>query len=126
MPVFDFGKGCSLYREREFICRLPSGGYRALERGEKATLGVGEDDGNGVIVQGAIDLLSVRYEGDRAVHADIIDYKFSSHGDEYILKKYAPQLRLYRQVTATVCGLKDKDITTTVVNIFANRCIPVD
>ena len=126
MPVFDFGKGCSLYREREFICRLPSGGYRALERGEKATLGVGEDDGNGVIVQGAIDLLSVRYEGDRAVHADIIDYKFSSHGDEYILKKYAPQLRLYRQVTATVCGLEDKDITTTVVNIFANRCIPVD
>lgn len=126
MPVFNFKDGCTLYREREFICRLPSWGYRALERGEKATLEVGEDDGNGVIVQGAIDLLAITYSGGKAVHADIIDYKFSSHGDEYIIKKYAPQLRLYRQVTASVCGLKDSDVTTTVVNIFANRCIPID
>lgn len=126
MPAFSFREGSTLYREREFICRLPSCGYRALERGERCNLGVGEEDGNGVIVQGAIDLLSVTYCGGRAVHADIIDYKFSSHGDEYILKKYAPQLRLYRQVVATVCGLDDGDITTTIVNIFAGRTIPVD
>lgn len=126
MPVLSFGDDVRLYREREFICRLTSRGYRALERGEKADFGVGEEDGNGVIVQGAIDLLVLRYDGDKPVGAHIIDYKFSSRDDNYILTRYAPQLRLYRQVVRTVCNLPDDCVSTTIVNIFAGTSIEVD
>ena len=126
MPALQFGGEVRLYKEREFICRLSSEGYRALERGEKADFGVGEEDGNGVIVQGAVDLLALGYDGGKVVRADIIDYKFSSRGDEYLLKEYAPQLRLYRQVVRTVFGLSDEAVTTRVVNIFAVREIGID
>ncbi|MDE6075328.1 MAG: PD-(D/E)XK nuclease family protein, partial [Clostridia bacterium] len=90
--------------------------YLSLKSGGNG-FAVGDDDGNGVIVQGAIDLLAVNRKGGRAVSADIIDYKYSAHSEGYLKKKYAPQLALYRSVVCAIYGLKESDVSTTVINI---------
>lgn len=119
-----------LFREREFVCRLPSADYRALRTidadGLKGKLSVGEEDGNGVIVQGAIDLLAVEYVDGRAVSARIIDYKYSGHSDGEIRQKYAPQLALYRSVVCRIYGLDESKVTTTILNIRACRQIDLN
>lgn len=122
MPAFDGLDGKSVYREREFVCRLPSADYVALHGGD-GNVNAGGDDGNSVIVQGAIDLLHIRRENGRAVGADIIDYKYTSHGDEYLRKKYLPQLALYRSVVCKIYGLDARAVTATIVNIHACRQI---
>lgn len=116
MSVFDEVCKKTLFREREFLCRLPSSDYIAAKEGVQVAEN-STDDGNGVIVQGAIDLLCVQYKDGRAVNADIIDYKYSGHGEEYLLEKYAPQLALYKKVVCEVYGLKRQEVTTTIVNI---------
>lgn len=122
MPAFDGVSDKNLYREREFVCRLPSADYLSLKDGGSG-FAVGEDDGNGVIVQGAIDLLAVTAKDGRAVGADIIDYKYSIHSDGYIKKKYAPQLALYRSVVSKIYGLEESAVSTTVINIRTLRQI---
>ena len=123
MPAFAGTAGQSLYREREFLCRLPSAEYEALKRGESFT--VADDDGNGVIVQGAIDLLKVERVNGRAVSADIVDYKYTAHSDGYVRKKYAPQLALYRSVVAKIYALDESTVSATIINIRACRQIPM-
>lgn len=117
MPAFDsIGKKRD-FREREFICRLPSADYRAVQGGASGVVAVGEDDGNGVIVQGAIDLLLLSYDNGRVVGADIIDYKYSGRTDGQIKSKYAPQLALYKSVVCKIYGLGPSAVTTTILNI---------
>ncbi|MDE7087211.1 MAG: PD-(D/E)XK nuclease family protein, partial [Clostridia bacterium] len=75
----------TLYREREFLCRLKA----------KEILETEAEDF--VLLQGAIDLLAV---GDFGVK--IIDYKYSHKTDEQLIKTYTPQLNLYKKVTSAI------------------------
>lgn len=120
MPAFGGIDSRSAYREREFVCRLPSAEYLAAKG---CVVKNADDDGNGVIVQGAIDLLHIRREEGKIVSAHIIDYKYTSHGDEYLRKKYLPQLALYKSVVCKIYGLDESAVSGTIVNIYACRQI---
>lgn len=122
MPAFQGIDSLAVYREREFVCRLPSYDYLAIKGGGAAENAVG-DDGNSVIVQGAIDLLLIRRENGKIVSAHIIDYKYTSHGDEYLKSKYLPQLALYKSVVCKIYGLDESSVSGTIVNIYACRQI---
>ena len=119
MPAFGFTEG-EIYREREFVCKLPSYDFRALSGGGKA-VAVGEDDGNGVIVQGALDLLRVVRRDGKILYAEIVDYKYTSHSDEYVKNKYAPQLALYRSVVSKIYKIDESAVKTIIINIRACR-----
>ncbi|MCD8309576.1 MAG: UvrD-helicase domain-containing protein [Clostridia bacterium] len=108
MNVFTRTDGKQLYREQEFLCSLPADSFMATA----AT--------DGVMVQGAIDLLCVG--GGRC---DIIDYKYSKKNDEAIVKTYAPQLNLYRLAAEKITGIPCDRITTTIVNIYTLHEIPL-
>ncbi len=123
MSAFGLTAGKTLYREREFLCRLPSSDYVALRDGVCGGFNAGGDDGNGVVVQGAIDLLCVRFADGKAAAADIIDYKYTSRTDEKVREKYAAQLGLYKSVVCKIYGLESRAVTTTIINIRARRQI---
>lgn len=122
MPVFDNVGSRSVYREREFVCRLPSAEYLAVKGGGTGSGACG-DDGNCVIVQGAIDMLSVRRENGKSVSAHIVDYKYTSHGDGYLKARYLPQLALYKSVVCKIYELDESAVSGTLVNIYACRQI---
>lgn len=104
MPVFGRVAGAMLYREREFLCRLPACEFLPT------------DAQDGVLVQGAIDLLAVRADG-----CAIIDYKYSSRSDESLIRTYARQLALYKKAVSLIMKVEEKDISTAIVNIYAGR-----
>lgn len=120
MPAFDGVDSRSVFREREFVCRLPSADYLAV-KGEKIQSTA--DDGNGVIVQGAIDMLDIRRENGKIVSAHIVDYKYTAHGDDYLKNKYTPQLGLYKKVVCAIYGIDESVVSGTIVNIYACRQI---
>ena len=72
--------------------------------------------GDGVLVQGAIDLMCLT--GDECV---IIDYKYSSKNDELIRKTYMPQLNIYRLAAERILGIPQAKISAYIVNIFSLR-----
>jgi ATP-dependent helicase/nuclease subunit A len=104
MPIFERVAGCKLLREQEFLCRLPA---------NKIFDTSAED---GVLVQGAIDLLALSED-----EAYIIDYKYSKRDDEELIKKYSRQLQLYADATKVITGRKI--VHTAIVNIFRQRQI---
>lgn len=109
MPVFsDFGVK-TLYREREFLCRLPANEILDTEA---------QDD---VLVQGAIDLLAVGAE-----HAQIIDYKYSVKNDERLCQDYSRQLNLYKKATSRILGYSEEKISTVIINLYHGRQINLD
>ncbi len=116
MPVFGGVGKAENFREREFVCRLSPVDYRALKCGESPAYGP-DGGGGGVIVQGAIDLLLVKREGQKAVSAAVIDYKFSGKSKERLKEKYSPQLALYKNAVCRIYGLGAEEVTTTIVNI---------
>ncbi|MCM1545914.1 MAG: UvrD-helicase domain-containing protein [Clostridiales bacterium] len=124
MPVFSGIENSSVFREREFVCRLPSADYLAIKAGG-VSAGACADDGNSVICQGAIDLLHVRREGGKIVSAHIIDYKYTSHGDDYLRAHYLPQLALYKNVVGKIYGLPESAVSATIVNIYACRTVEI-
>ena len=124
LPRFAAVAGEQTYREREFLCALPSGEYLAIAGGENVQGGNGEE--HSVIVQGAIDLLVVRREGEKVVGADIVDYKYSSRADGELKGKYAAQLALYKTVLSRIYGLDKSAISTTIVNIRSCSEIALD
>lgn len=128
LAVSAFGglSGRTLFREREFLCRLSFAEYEALRRGERMDGITAANDGNGVIVQGAIDLLSVNTQNGKVVSAEIIDYKYTSRTDDSVVKKYSPQLALYKSVVCKIYGLERKLVKTTIINIRACRQIDLD
>lgn len=126
MPAFKGVLGTTLYREREFLCKLSSAEYVGLKEGEILNDATIRDDGNGVIVQGAIDLLSVKRENGKAVSASIIDYKYTSKTDEAVIKKYSPQLALYKSVVCKIYGLEKSCVSTTIINLRACRQIDLN
>lgn len=124
MSVFDGLENYSVYREREFICKLPSADYLAAKGACESVSA--EDDGNGVIVQGAIDMLAVCRKGGKVTSARIVDYKYTSHGDDHLKNKYTPQLQLYKKVVCKIYGLNEKAVSCTIANIYACRRIDLD
>lgn len=108
MPVFADLKGAELFREQEFLCRLPA----------REILDVAAEDF--VLVQGAIDLLA---RGDFGVK--IIDYKYSKKSDEALKETYFKQLELYKKAVVRVLGYAPEKISCTIVNIHLRRQIEV-
>ena len=123
IPAIKEAAGKKHFREREFICRLPSYDYLKLKDGEEGEFNAGVDDGNGVIVQGAIDLLCVEERDKKIVSAYITDYKYSVHGDEFLKKKYALQLALYKSVVCAIYKLKPQDVKVRLVNIRSCKAV---
>lgn len=109
MPAFSSLSGATLYREREFLCRLPANSFLETEA---------ED---GVLIQGAIDLLAIGAGG-----TAIIDYKYSRKNDEQIVQTYAAQLALYKKAVAEILKIDPSTISTTVINIFTLREIKLE
>ncbi len=100
MSVFEGLEGAEIYREREFLCRLPAREFMDTRSSDN------------VLVQGAIDLLA--FKGGKA---KIVDYKFSAKTDEALVSTYAPQLELYKKAVAVICGIAPENISTAIVNI---------
>ncbi|MGN0818736.1 MAG: UvrD-helicase domain-containing protein [Candidatus Coproplasma sp.] len=109
MPAFASLSGATLYREREFLCRLPA----------NAIFDTRADDG--VLVQGAIDLLAIGKSG-----TAIIDYKYSHKDDEQIAAYYSAQLALYKKAVARILKIDESTISTTIINIFTLREIKLE
>ncbi len=106
MPVFKKLEGAELYREREFLCRLPAN--EILET----------DADDAILVQGAIDLLARTEDGYL-----IIDYKYSRKGDEELIEAYRRQLELYKKAVALITRTDEKNVKTVLVNIYGKRQI---
>lgn len=107
MPVFADISGATLFKEQEFLCRLPA---NEILEGVTAT--------DGVLIQGAIDLIA---RGDFGIK--IIDYKYSHKTDEQLIETYSRQLALYKKAVAKIMKVDEKTIGTAIINIFKRRQI---
>lgn len=105
MPVFSIPAGTTVYREREFLCRMP-----ANELFET-------DADDGILVQGAIDLL---VEKDGYI---IVDYKYSHKDDEQLVSTYYKQLALYRNAVARIMKVDPAKVSVFIVNIFRKSTV---
>lgn len=106
MSVFDGVENSRVMREQEFLCRLPA----------NTILPTSAEDG--VLVQGAIDLLAETKDGYR-----IIDYKYSHKSDEQLKATYYRQLALYKKAVSVIAKVKESSISTVIVNIYSRRVI---
>ncbi len=106
IPIFSELEGARLYREREFLCRLPANEILPTP----AT--------DGVLLQGAIDLLADTDGG-----CKIIDYKYSVKDAEQLKQTYSGQLALYKKAVALITGKPAESIRTVIVNIFRKEQI---
>lgn len=106
MPVFAGLQGAKLFREREFLCRLPACDILPSAARDY------------VLVQGAIDLLVVAESGIR-----IIDYKYSIKSDEQLKATYAPQLALYKKAVSIIMKAREEEIGAAIVNIYRRSLI---
>lgn len=107
--VFKLLSGYTLYKEQEFLLSVPAFEIYQTDSDDK------------VIIQGFIDLLAVK--GDSAI---IIDYKYSSHSNERLVKDYKKQLAIYAKAVKNV--LKIKNVSAFIVNInkLTTVEIPID
>ena len=119
-PVFFELRGKRLYKEQQFLVSLPVKDTYAKKEGVDAALS--EDVGEEMIYQGAIDLLAVGEKGD----VQIIDYKFSKGGAEYLRSHYRPQLDLYKQAVAKIMHIDQKKIKCYIVNIYHGFQVNMD
>lgn len=106
MPVFSDLNGAELFREREFLCRLPANEIMPTSA---------ED---GVLIQGAIDLMAAGSFG-----VKIVDYKYSVKSDEELIKTYEKQLKLYKKAVSIITKTNESKIETVIVNIHLRRQI---
>ena len=105
LPIFS-GLGSDLYREQEFLCSLPANEILDTTAGD------------GVLLQGAIDLLARTDSGYR-----IIDYKYSHKSAEKLKETYSKQLDLYKKAVALITQTDPRKIETIIVNIFRKEQI---
>lgn len=106
IPVFSSLAGAQLFREQEFLCRLPANEVLPTT----AT--------DGVLLQGAIDLLAKTDAGYK-----IIDYKYSRKNGGQLIKTYSKQLALYKKAVALITGTPPEKIDTVIINIFLKEQI---
>ncbi len=104
MPVFRGVENARVMREQEFLCRMPANAVFETEA---------ED---GVLIQGAIDLLAETADGWK-----IIDYKYSHKTDEQLISAYSRQLALYKKAAALILNIDESAVSATIVNIYAKR-----
>ena len=110
--VFYTLRGMRLYKEQDFLAKLSARETYALAGVELPDLSaLAENERDGVIYQGAIDLLAVGED------VRIVDYKYSSKDREYLKTHYRPQLALYRLAVAKILGVDKSKIRCTIVNI---------
>jgi len=112
-PVFYKLRGMRLYKEQQFLAALPIKDTYAKRAGADPILSACEACEE-MIFQGAIDLLAVDEDCGRVW---IVDYKYSSHEEEYLRSRYALQLELYRLATAKVLKIEPSKIQCSIVNI---------
>ena len=106
LPVFSSLSGCTLFREREFLLSVPA----------KEVLDSTSDDH--VLMQGVIDLMAVR--GEECI---LLDYKYSSHDAENLVRTYLPQLRVYAAAARRAQGVKK--VSAYLVNILRGEAVKV-
>ncbi|MDE7440244.1 MAG: PD-(D/E)XK nuclease family protein, partial [Clostridia bacterium] len=106
IPVFSKLHGATLYREKEFLCRLPANEILDTTASDY------------VLLQGAIDLLAKTDEGYK-----IIDYKYSHKSAEQLIETYSKQLALYKKAVALITKTDAGKIETIIVNIFRKEQI---
>ncbi len=114
MPCLRSLGGKRLMREQRFLVKFPAREFSEVYGGTAA-----ED---GVIFQGALDLLVEEEKGKRYT---LIDYKFSSHTDEEIRARYAVQIKLYKKTVARITGAPEEGVSARIVNIARCRAIPM-
>jgi ATP-dependent exoDNAse (exonuclease V) beta subunit len=86
---------------------------------------------NDAILSGTFDRLVVLYDGDRAVAADVLDYKTDDvPGDDpraldARVEQYRPQLEAYRRAAAAVLALEPARISARLLFVGPGiiRCI---
>lgn len=100
MPCFSSLDGARVWREREFLCRLPANAVYPTPA---------EDS---ILVQGAIDLLAVGRQG-----VTIIDYKFVRMSPREIKEKYARQLDIYKKAVAVILGVDAATIAARIIDL---------
>ena len=109
MPVFDETHGAEIYREQEFLCRMP-----ACEALDTAATDY-------VLIQGAIDLL-IR-KGDKVT---IVDYKYSNKSAEELKAVYCRQLDLYKKAVKLVWGKEITGVRPVIINIKRRYAVELD
>lgn len=119
-PVFACLQGKRLYKEQKFLVALPA--CETFGQKPNADPSWKNARGEEVIFQGAIDLLAIGEDGD----AQIIDYKFSKGGAEYLAEHYRLQLHLYRKAAAKILRLDETRIRCTIVNINHGFQVEID
>lgn len=100
IPCLRGLEACEVWREQKFLVRLR---WDAL---------IPDGAAEETVFQGAIDLLVRDGDGYR-----IVDYKFSSHTDEELRARYAPQIALYRKAAARILNVEEGTIRASIVNI---------
>ena len=111
MPCLRSLGGKRLMREQRFLVKFPAREFSEVYGGTAA-----ED---GVIFQGALDLLVEEEKGKRYT---LIDYKFSSHTDEEIRAVVTAGLQA---PTARITGAPEEGVSAHIVNIARCREIPM-
>ena len=117
-PVFYSLQGTKLYKEQQFLVSLPVKDTYAKKEGVDAALLT--DEGEEMLFQGALDLLSV---GERV---QIIDYKYSSSNAETLKVRYKPQLDLYKLAVAKIMKIEPSAIRCSIVNIRKGFQVDMD
>ena len=81
------------------------------------------------LLSGFIDRLVIVYEGDRPVHADIIDYKTDRVDDAQVLEQrvayYRPQLKAYAEGVQRMLQLNSQQVTARLLFVTADRMVDV-
>ena len=113
-PAFQKLQGMTLYKEQQFIASLPVCEIPLLCKKLKEEGCSDELLQEELLFQGAIDLLAIGNQGN--VH--IIDYKYSGRSAASIQEHYAPQLQLYKKVTARILKIPESNIKTTIINLL--------
>ena len=97
----------NVLKEQKFVMQLP---YNEVEQN-------GETDQ--VLVQGVCDLVVIN--SDKSV--TLVDYKYTSHSNEYLTNKYKKQLKLYK--LALEKALQTKQVACKILNIKTCELIEV-
>ena len=83
-----------------------------------------------VLMEGAIDRLVISYDGTHAIAAEIIDYKSDrtetgSASITSLTRRYAPQLRAYREAVSAMYRIPLEACSATLVFLEAGRLVEV-
>lgn len=104
VPCLKWLAGKRIERERKFLLSLPANELMPTEADDE------------IVYQGAIDLLCLDENG-----YTVIDYKYSSRGDDSLREHYALQIALYKKAVARIMRVDESTVRACIVNILACR-----